>query len=176
MRSRWNVAIAQTGARSVVADDAKTLRQATEETPKSRTLPIALDVTDPPRRAEDERPIVDHCIGDPGPVCVPNKSNDLHRRYRTSQGLSFNSHNHFIAFSSRAGRHPILSAESAQPPHPGYPLPMVISLELQTLDAIHEHGHDYDGLRRVGGDGVYQLAIFIFAVFGIAASIKYLRS
>lgn len=72
LRSRWNVAIAQAGARSVGADDAKALCETTEETPKYRMLPIPLNVTDPPRGAKDERSLADRGIRDPGAICIPN--------------------------------------------------------------------------------------------------------
>jgi hypothetical protein len=78
LRPRWDVAIAQTAAGAVVAYDAKAFRrQASEEMAESLMLPIALDVTYPPCRAEDERPLADSSVGDAGAVGVPNESNGL---------------------------------------------------------------------------------------------------
>src|SRR5450631_330812 len=77
LRPRRDVAIAQTAARAVVAHDAKAFGQAGEEMAEARMLPIALHVTYPPCRAEDERPLADYRVGDAGTVSVPNESNGL---------------------------------------------------------------------------------------------------
>src|SRR5712691_10621508 len=77
LRSRRNVAIAQAGARAVVAHDTKAVRETREKTAKTRMLPITLDVTDPPCGAKDERPFADRGIGDPGAARIPKESNSL---------------------------------------------------------------------------------------------------
>jgi hypothetical protein len=139
-------------------------------------LPIALDVTDPPRRTEDKRPLADRGIGYSGAVCVPNESNNLHCRYRSSQGSQSILTTISLPFQAASGRGRIDSIESARLLRPGYPLPIIISVERSCRRQRMTMDMTTMGSGALVAMAVYHIAIFIFAVLGIAASIKYLRS
>jgi hypothetical protein len=137
---------------------------------ETRMLPIALYMADPPSRTQDERSLSDHSVGDPDAARISNKPNNLLGN----------------------GSHPILttisSLSSSCSPNFVY--------KLRTL-ALSNHGQKTNTRTRNSGHkdtrpmmmdmttmsitmmvaaGLYHLAIFVFAVLGIAASIKYLRS